>query len=114
VIAAARGARRVLFAVQPFADPSMRQLHSDERDLISPLGVGASGWWGSTLEFIGDQWRSYIEMLRAGCEEIGVPFGVLEPSEFEGWAFVDRVHMTDAGQQQAARKLLEMMANGSA
>ena len=36
------------------------------------------------------------------------------PAEFEGWAYVDRVHMTDLGQQQAAVKILELMTDAAA
>ena len=114
VAAAAGSASRLIFVVQSFGDPSLRELHRDERDLIQPVEGRAGDWWSSTLTFVGEQWAAYTEKLRAGCDEIGVRFGVLEASEFEGWAYVDRVHMTDDGQHQAASRILEMMSDGSA
>ena len=66
------------------------------------------------MDFTERQWDSYTEKLRDGCERLGVPFGVLGAGELEGWAFVDRAHMTDEGQRQAAGRLLEMMGVGAA
>ena len=109
VAAAARSASRLIFVVQSFADPSFRELDPAERQLIRPLDGGTGDWWGSTLGFVAEQWASYTEKLRAGCERIGVRFGALDPAQFDGWAYVDRVHMTDNGQQQAAVKMLELM-----
>jgi hypothetical protein len=111
--AATRPEARVIFVVQSFADPRYREPQDEERELIRPLEVGTSDWWGSTLEFVAEQWPSYTQKLREGCERLGVPFGVLEATSFEGWAYVDRVHMTDNGQSQAARRIVEMM-HGSA
>lgn len=113
VAAAAQSAARVIFVVQSFVDPNLRRLHAHERDAIRPLDGATADWWGSTIEFVGRQWGSYVEELRSGCEELGVRFGVLDPAEFEGWAYVDRVHMTDDGQRQAACKILELMDDGA-
>ncbi|MEA2474934.1 MAG: hypothetical protein QOE06_2849 [Thermoleophilaceae bacterium] len=114
VAAAARVATRVIFVVQSFGDPRIRELHHDERALIQPLDGSSGDWWTSTLEFVGEHWAAYTETLRSGCDEIDVRFGALDATEFEGWAYVDRVHMTDHGQQQAARRIVEMMSNGAA
>ena len=104
-MAAAHSADDVIFVAQGFVDPDERELHAEERDMLAPQG----DWWTSTMEFIEEQWDAYVERLRSGCEAIGVRFGALRASEFEGWAYVDRVHMTDGGQEQAARKIAEMM-----
>lgn len=114
VAAAAGPDSRLIFVLQSFGDPRLRELHEQEHDLIHPLDGRSGAWWDSTLAFVGEHWPRYADELRAGCDEIGVRFGALEASEFEGWAFVDRVHMTDDGQHQAARKILEMMSDGAA
>lgn len=54
----------------------------------------------------------YAELLRAGCERMGIGFAdmtpllaaALEPAD---WMFVDRIHFTDFGYDLAARLLLE-------
>lgn len=114
VAAAAHSATRLVFVVQSFLDPDLRQLHSHERDLARPADGRATDWWGSTIEFVGNQWSSYTEKLQSGCARMGVQFGVLESPAFEGWSYVDHVHMTDNGQQQAACKIVEMMNRGPA
>jgi hypothetical protein len=114
VVAAAHPAARVIFVLQSFLDPAQRELHPEERELVRPVNGSAREWWSSPVEFAELHWASYTEKLRAGCARIGVPFGMLEASKFDGWAFLDRVHMTDNGQQQAATKIREMMGSGSA
>jgi hypothetical protein len=113
-VAAADPGARFIFVLQPFLDPAQRELHAEERELLQPLDGPAAQWWSSAVQFAEQHWASYAEKLRAGCERIGVPFGALEAAEFAGWAFVDRVHMTDHGQQQAATKILELMGSASA
>jgi hypothetical protein len=110
VVAAARAATALIFVVQPYADPRLREPHADERDLIRPLDGAAAGWWGATLDFLAEHWGAYTERLRAGCAELGVRFAALEASAFEGWAYVDRVHMTDNGQRQAAAMIKETLS----
>jgi hypothetical protein len=111
-VAAAAPRARVIFVLQPFLDPARRELHPDERELVAPMD--ARQWWSAAVAFAEQHWASYKEKLQAGCERIGVPFGMLEAVEFAGWSFVDRVHMTDHGQHQAATKILEMMGRAVA
>lgn len=112
VVAAAHRATRLIFVMQPFLDPNARELHPQERGLAGPEDGRSQDWWTATIEFIRVQWPSYTEYLERGCRDLGVHFGVLASPEFEGWAFVDRAHMTDNGQQQAACRILEMMSDG--
>jgi len=49
-------------------------------------------------------------MLAAGCRDLGIDFVDLEASSFYGWAFVDRVHMTDYGYDQVARAISEAIS----
>jgi hypothetical protein len=114
VAAAIRSATTLIFVVQPFADPSLRELHVHERDLVRRVDDRTPDWWGSTVEFVERQWDSYVAKLQSGCDRLGVQCGVLHPSEFEGWSYVDRAHMNDNGQHQAACKIVEMMSRGSA
>jgi hypothetical protein len=59
-----------------------------------------------------DVGRRYADLLRAGCERMGVGFadmtplvaGALEPTD---WMFVDRIHFTDYGYDLVARLLLD-------
>ena len=44
-----------------------------------------------------------------GCASSGVPFDDLSEGEYEGWCFVDRVHMTDRGHDAAAAMLERMV-----
>ena len=107
LVAAATGPdARLIFVVQPFVpDEHAGAIGSVER---------RADWWQSTIEFVSRQWPSYVEELRSGCEALGVRSRVLWSSEFEGRAYVDRVHMTDHGQRQAARRIVEVMADGPA
>ena len=44
-----------------------------------------------------------------GCADAGIPFVDLSRAPYEGWCFVDRVHMTDRGHDTAAAMLERMV-----
>ena len=50
-------------------------------------------------------WGDYAGALQEGCAAAGIPFLDLSRAEYEGWCFVDRVHMNDRGHDVAAAML---------
>lgn len=92
---------RLVFCLQPLADPQLRELSPEERDLYE-LAARRQGAWLAVRDLVVAGWDSCRARLAAACADLGVGFVDLAASRFSGWAFVDRVHMTDAGYRQAA------------
>jgi hypothetical protein len=108
--AVCRDRARLLFCLQPLADPELRDLVPQEAELFDALRSRryASPWQGVT-GFLAANWCHYRDRLAAGCAELSVDFVDLAADRFAGWSFVDRVHMTDLGYRQAAELIGEAL-----
>lgn len=110
VLAAMRDRFRLLFCVQPFADPELRDLTEDERAVFAmhddrrDTGRARDAW-----DFVRSVWPSYARRLADGCAELRVPVLRLDADRFQGWSFIDRVHMTDHGYRQVADAIWEAL-----
>jgi hypothetical protein len=108
VAGAARDRDRLLFCLQPLADPKLRTLVPEERRLYE-LAAQRQADWASVRDEVVAGWGEYAARLAEGCQRIGVRFVQLGADRFAGWAFIDRVHMTDQGYRQVARLIWEAM-----
>jgi hypothetical protein len=101
---------RVVFALQPLALYVEKELSREETELFEALDVLQPRRWPQLKRLLETRWRGYAEALERGCAEAGVPFVDLSRAPYEGWCFVDRVHMTDHGHDLAAAMLAEVLA----
>ncbi|WP_242910548.1 hypothetical protein [Actinomadura terrae] len=101
VAGAVRDGARLLFCLQPFADPVLRDPTPEERELYD-LAQERQAAWTTARDYAAAHWESYTERVAAGCERLGVDFFALPARAFSGFSFYDRVHMTDNGYRQAA------------
>ncbi|MDM4718152.1 acyl carrier protein [Micromonospora sp. WMMA1363] len=89
---------RVLFCLQPLASTRTRDITAAERaryDFDAPV-------FGILHSAVEENWKAYADVLAAGCAELGVSFLNLAADRFVGDSFADTVHLTDAGNRQAA------------
>ncbi|MEU5384074.1 hypothetical protein [Kitasatospora cineracea] len=103
------GPAAVLFCVQPFADTGNRNQVPQERELLGAHDQRQGARWNRVREFALACWPRYAAALRAACQDLGVGFLDLDARSFDGWSFVDRVHLTDHGYAQAAEQITEML-----
>lgn len=68
------------------------------------------GQWGTLKECLAEHWPAYTELLKQMCQRLGIPFFDLNRAEYDGWCFVDRIHMTDHGQAQVAAHLASRLS----
>ncbi|HZQ65930.1 MAG TPA: hypothetical protein VFA66_11950 [Gaiellaceae bacterium] len=99
----------VLFALQPLAPRTGKQPTAEEKELFALLDVLQPERWPRLRALLDSQWGSYAALLERGCRDLGVPFADLSRGDYSGWCFVDRVHMTDHGHDQAAALLEEVI-----
>ena len=100
---------KVVFALQPLAPHTSKQLSPEEEELFAILDVLQPNRWPQLRRLLETQWGPYAAMLEQGCAEAGVPFVDLSRADYTGWCFVDRVHMTDHGHDLAASVLEQMV-----
>jgi hypothetical protein len=101
----------VVFALQPVAPQTGKELTDEERDLFESLDLmqARTTRWPAVKALLETHWGVYAERLEQGCGELGVPFVDLSRAEYSGWCFVDRIHMTERGYELAASFLQEAM-----
>jgi hypothetical protein len=101
----------VVFALQPVAAHTGKELTGEERELFESLDVmqARTTRWPVVKRLLETHWPSYAERLEQGCGELGVPFVDLSRAEYSGWCFVDRIHMTERGYELAASFLQEAL-----
>jgi hypothetical protein len=104
---ARRPGSTLLFAAQPFAPCCPRTPLPEERLLFDITDRAEGAEWEVTRDALIKLWPGYVAALRQICMDEGLPFLDLNACELSGWAFVDRVHMTDAGYRQAAGYLAD-------
>ena len=103
-------AARVVFALQPLALYAERELSPEEEELFAALDLLQPGRWPQLKGLLEEHWPAYAAGLERGCAAAGVPFVDLSRARYDGWCFVDRVHMTDRGHDLAAGMLAEVLA----
>lgn len=99
---ARRPGSTILFAAQPFAPCCTRVPAPEEQRLFDVNDRMEGPAWQVTKEALMRVWPPYVSALSRICADIGVSFADLRTCELTGWSFVDRIHMTDAGYDQAA------------
>ena len=107
--AATPPATRVVFAAQPFADACERAVTTEERTLFDLADAATGARWQRVKEVLATGWDEYVERLANSCTRLDVTFVDLAAVTFDGWCFVDRVHLTDRGHDIAARAILEAL-----
>jgi hypothetical protein len=98
-------AAKVVFALQPLALYTDKELSPEEEDLFAALDVLQPNRWPELKRLLETHWGDYAAALQDGCGAAGIPFVDLSRAGYEGWCFVDRVHMTDRGHEAAAAML---------
>lgn len=101
---------RLLFAAQPFAETSPRQACHQEQELFRLTDGLQQGHWRIVKSWLVRMWPQYVKELENRCLGVGMTFVNLNAVEFSGWSFVDRVHMTDHGYLQVAKRLSQEIA----
>lgn len=96
----------LLFVAQPFAG-TRRSCSSEEQQLFGFMDAIQGTDWAILKRHLTDWWPVYVEQLRAMCEQETVRFLDLNAAELTGWAYVDRVHLTDHGCRQAAGRIAQ-------
>jgi hypothetical protein len=101
----------VVFALQPVASDTGKDLTEEERTLFDSLDVmqARTTRWPIVKALLETHWGAYAERLERGCADLGVPFVDLSRATYSGWCFVDRIHMTERGYETAATFLQEAM-----
>jgi hypothetical protein len=102
---------RVVFGLQPIAWGVRRELSPEEHELFELLDVLQTMRWRRLRRLLETRWTSFAVLLEEGCRGLGVPFVDLAGGDYEGWCFVDRVHMTDRGYEAAAGVLEEVLGD---
>jgi hypothetical protein len=103
----------VVFALQPVATHTGKELTDEERELFESLDLmqARTTRWPVVKSLLETQWPTYAERLAQGCAELGVAFVDLSRAEYSGWCFVDRIHMTERGYELAASFLQESLTH---
>jgi hypothetical protein len=96
---------RVVFALQPLALYTDKEASPEEREIFEALDVLQPRRWPALKRMLQTFWGDYAAALQEGCAASGIPFVDLSRAEYDGWCFVDRVHMTDRGHDLAAAML---------
>jgi len=101
----------VVFALQPVAQRTGKELTDEEQSLFEALDVmqARTTRWRVLRELFETHWGTYADRLEQGCAELDVPFVDLSDAGYTGWCFVDRIHMTERGYELAAAFLGEAM-----
>ena len=103
---------RLVFALQPIAWGTGKELSSEERELFDLLDLVQPVRWHRLRSLLETRWPSYSALLDEGCGAVSVPFVDLARGDYSGWCFIDRVHMTDRGYEAAAAALEEVLRDG--
>ena len=108
---------RPVFAVQPFAESLSKAFAEEELALFQlndTIGEERRDHWHALKSQLRSAWSAYAGRLRQVCQRLGIPCVDLNRVAFEGWCFVDRIHMTDHGQAQVASHLAQVVGSCAA
>jgi hypothetical protein len=115
---AARVGAQLVVALQPYAPWIDRVETPEERRLFQALDAGAAGaeqarryslqrLWLEAKAALDGAHEPARAMLAEVSAELGARFVDLNALPYDGWCFVDRVHLTDRGYAAAAARLGE-------
>ena len=101
----------VVFAFQPSPLHVAKEPTEEEVAIYAALDVIQDrGGWAYVKKLMDTDWRTYGSKLAEGCAQLGVPFIDLNDAAYNGFCFLDRIHMNDWGNDLTAGFLLEGMA----
>jgi hypothetical protein len=100
---------RPLFVVQPFASACSRDFVPEEQSLFQLTTNLVGSYWQRLKNDLIELWPVYVDELEAVCKELEIGFMDLNKQDFQGWVFVDQVHMTDEGYKQAAQFIAQRL-----
>lgn len=97
------------YMVQPIL-PWTGKIHSAEEKELLAEGNAIGGRWNQILEMVldGGHHRWFTDAMAHLCRRLDIHFYDLNADfpKTDDWLFLDRVHLTDAGQDVAARAVL--------
>jgi hypothetical protein len=105
---ARRPGARILFCLQPFVAAGRRDLAPEERELFA-LTARQQRAWSGVRDFLTASWTRCADRLAEACAALDVRFLDLSSHRYEGWAFLDLVHMTDSGYRRTAELAAEAL-----
>ena len=94
---------RLIFISQPFGEVESKNRTIEEQQLFEISDSMQGSQWELMKSQLVDMWPRYVADLRKFCQAEGIEFYCLDDLQFNGWTFVDRVHLTDNGYGQIAR-----------
>jgi hypothetical protein len=97
----------IVFAVQPFASAISKMLTPEEEQLFAITDNMQLKHWQMLKTELIQLWPAYVHALENICAELDIRFVDLNRIKYNGWVFVDRVHMNDAGYMQSAHYLAQ-------
>jgi hypothetical protein len=100
---------KLLFAVQPFASACSKELVPEEQSLFQLTSNLVGSYWQRLKNDLVELWPIYVDELETACKELEIGFMDLNKQDFQGWVFVDHVHMTDEGYKQAAQCIAQAL-----
>lgn len=96
---------KLIFAIQPFAGTAYKVPSAEEERLFN-IGDDLQGSeWAILKGRMTELWPGYVFELRQICSRTGVTCIDLNEQHYDGWIYVDRVHMTDTGYLQVAKTI---------
>lgn len=91
--------------IQPFVDQRTRSTSEIERQLLEASDVRQGERWLTIKDRALNTWPTYVERLMYAATDAGAQVVDLSDHEFDGFSFIDRVHMTDHGYEQTAERI---------
>jgi len=95
---------RVVFCIQPLSLRAKTEL-TDEEDALHDLLIRTKEKVDETLTELVTLWPEYKSRLAQMCRDLGVEAVDLEDVDYDGWCFLDHVHLTDTGNLRVAQHL---------
>lgn len=105
----------ILFMLQPYADWTGKKLTSEEKKLFSILDSFQDGSWHAASKKIKEKktHEKYNRLFSQACEKNGIKFldlnGLFDKNADDEWVFIDRIHLTDRGNNIIAKKIMSEM-----
>ena len=101
---------KVVFALNPFARATSKQLSEEEEGILEAIDVINRGTdWGYSKDLAVAYWDAVVAVMSDGCAELGVPFVSVTDAPYTGWCFLDEVHQNNRGYDIAAEFLLDSL-----
>jgi carbamoyltransferase len=88
--------------IQPFALTAKTDLTDEEEHLFDLLFRSKRESYALNKERMTDLWPPYVQKLADACRDQGIHVIDANRCSFQGWCFIDPVHMTDHGYATVA------------